>query len=85
MSIEISKTQEGLYIFNFLWFRPILNDLDFSGTHLESLRSDDMTEVFNGFRMETTFLTISIKTMFSELSEDFGNMSIMVVLVSRKD
>ena len=63
----------------------ILNDLDFSGIHLESLRSDDMTEVFDGLHMETTFLTISIKTMSSEPLEDFGNMSIMVVLVSRKD
>ena len=28
MLVEISKPQEGLYVFNLVGFRPILNDLD---------------------------------------------------------
>ena len=36
MSIEISKTQERLYIFNLSRFRPILDDLYFISCHGES-------------------------------------------------
>ena len=41
--VEISKTQERLYIFNLLRFRPILNDLDFIGCHGESTQREDIT------------------------------------------
>ena len=30
MTIEVSKTKEGLYVFNLLRFRPFMNDLDLS-------------------------------------------------------
>ena len=42
-SIEISETQERLYIFNLLRFRPILNDLYFIGCHGESTQREDIT------------------------------------------
>ena len=37
MSIEISKTQERLYIFNLSRFRPILNDLYFISSMVSPL------------------------------------------------
>ena len=43
MSVEISETQEILYIFNLLRFRPILNDMYFIGCHGESTRREDIT------------------------------------------
>ena len=42
-SVEISKTQERLYIFNLSRFRPILNDLYFIGCHGESTWREDIT------------------------------------------
>ena len=42
-SVEISKTQERLYIFNLSRFRPILNDLYFIGYHGESTQREDIT------------------------------------------
>ena len=43
VSIEISETQERLYIFNLSRFRPILNDLYFISCHGESTRREDIT------------------------------------------
>ena len=43
MSVEISKTQERLYIFNLSRFRPILDDLYFIGCHGESTQREDRT------------------------------------------
>ena len=43
VSIEISETQERLYIFNLSRFRPILNDLHFISCHGESTRREDIT------------------------------------------
>ena len=42
-SVEISKTQEGLYIFNLSRFRPILNDLYFISCHGKSTQREDIT------------------------------------------
>ena len=55
-SVEISKTQEGLYIFNLLRFRPILNDLYFIGCHGESTRREDITWIFNCLDMEEALI-----------------------------
>ena len=41
--VEISKTQERLYIFNLLGLRPILNDLYFIGYHGKSAWREDVT------------------------------------------
>ena len=43
MPVEISETQERLYIFNLLRFRPILNDLYFISCHGESTQGEDIT------------------------------------------
>ena len=41
--VEINKPQEGLYVFNLVGFRPILNDLDFVGSHGKSTQREDIT------------------------------------------
>ena len=41
--VEISKPQEGLYVFNIAGLRPILNDLDFIGSHGKSTQREDIT------------------------------------------
>src|ERR1700678_4492816 len=85
LSVEISKTQKRLNVLDFSWFRPVLYDFDLSRIHLKSVGSDHMTEIINRFHMKTTLFTVSIQTMFSEAFKHFGNMSVMFVLVTRKD
>ena len=41
--VEISETQERLYIFNLSRFRPILNDLYLISCHGESTWREDIT------------------------------------------
>ena len=43
MPVEISKPQEGLYVFNLAGLRPIMNDLYFVGCHGKSTRREDVT------------------------------------------
>ena len=40
-AVEISETQKGLNVLDFLWFRPILDSLDFSGRHLQTICGED--------------------------------------------
>ena len=60
MSVEISETQERLYIFNFSRFRPILNDLYFISCHSESTRREDITLIFDCLDMEETLIGVGI-------------------------
>ena len=43
MSVEISEPEEGLYVFNLVGFRPILNDLDLISSHGKSTWREDIT------------------------------------------
>ena len=43
MPVEISEPQEGLYGFNLVGLRPILNDLDFIGCHGKFTWREDVT------------------------------------------
>ena len=65
-------------ILNFLGFRPVLNDLDFSGIHAESAGTNDVPKVFHRIRVETTLVTIYKETMFLEASEYLFDMLLMV-------
>ena len=72
-------------IFNFIGFGPVLNDLDFSGIHAETARTDDVPKIFHRIRVETTLVTIYKETMFSEVSEYLFDMLLMVSHVVGKD
>jgi Integrase zinc binding domain len=65
-SIKISKTQKGLNVLDFSWFRLVLYDFDFGRIHLKSVGSDHMTEIVNGLRVEVTFLAICIQSVLVE-------------------
>ena len=56
MSVKVGKSKEGLHIFNFLGFRPILYDINFLGVHGKSIRGQDVSEVFNCLSMEKAFV-----------------------------
>ena len=59
-SVEISETQERLYIFNLSRFRPILNDLYFISCQGESTQGEDLTYIFDCLDMEETLIGVSV-------------------------
>ena len=42
MVVEISKSKEGLNVFDFMRFWPILNSLDFVSSHGQTIRREDV-------------------------------------------
>ena len=73
-AVEVSETQEGLNVLDFLWFRPILDSLDFSGRHLQTICGEDKAEVLDRVDREKTFIRADIKSVLSEASEYFSNV-----------
>src|ERR1700678_1757446 len=73
-AVEVSETQEGLNVLDFLWFRPILERLDFSGRHLQTICGEDKAEVLDRGDGEKAFIRADIKSVLSEVSEYFSNV-----------
>src|SRR5271168_594339 len=73
-AVEVSETQKGLNVLDFLWFRPILDSLDFSGRHLQTICGDDKAEVLDRVDREKTFIRADIKSVLSEALEYFSNV-----------
>ena len=84
-SVEVCKTQEGLKVLDFSGFRPILNGLNFSGEHGETIFGKNVAEVFNCISGEMTFVGAGIKFVLSESLEYFMDMSMMFLGVIRED
>ena len=76
--VEICKTKEGLYVFDFPRLGPFLYRLDLSGVHHESGRRQYISEVFDGVLVKGTFICTGIKSVISESSEYFADMFPMV-------
>src|SRR6202522_4116486 len=68
-AVEISETQKRLNVFDFLWFRPILDSLDFSGRHLQTILGEDETKVLDRVDREKTFIRADIKSVLSVVLE----------------
>src|SRR5271168_3228098 len=73
-AVEVSETQKRLNVLDFLWFRPILDSLDFSGRHLQTICGEDKAKVLDRVDREKTFIRADIKSVLSEASEYFSNM-----------
>jgi hypothetical protein len=73
-TIEIGKSEEGLYVLDFPGFGPILYDFNFVLCHLETIGTEDITEVFNGLLMEFTLVRTSVKTIRAEATQDLADM-----------
>jgi len=50
--VEVGEAKEGLNVPNFPWLRPILYGLDLRLVYGGSLGRENVSEVFNSFRME---------------------------------
>jgi len=66
MTVKIGEAKEGLDVFDFPRFRPILNDLSFVGSHSESFGRQHISEVFIGSDMELTFVCMGKKAVSSK-------------------
>ena len=46
-TVEVTKTKEGLYVFNLPRFRPFANDLDLIFGHCQAFSLQDVAKEFN--------------------------------------
>ena len=74
MTIEVGKTKEGLNVLDFVWFRPILDDLDFVGGHSQAVRREHISEVFTGSDVQFAFICTGKKAISAESAEYFPDM-----------
>ena len=58
--VEISETQEGLYVFDLSGLRPILNNLYFISCHGKSTQREDVTWIFNCLDIEETLISMDV-------------------------
>ena len=75
--IEVGEAKEGLNVLNFPWFRPVKNCLDFVLGHGELRWGKDISELFNGFQMPLTFLQFEVKSVSTEVLEDFPDLLVI--------
>lgn len=83
--VKVTETQKELNILDILGFWPVQDCLDFVRGHLEALRTEDVTEIFNSIKMILTFVCVSVKSMSMELLEDFLDMFSVFFQVIRVD
>src|SRR3979490_1562299 len=82
MSIEICESEEGLHIFDFSWFGPILDDFDLVFGHSKAIGQENLSEVFNGVYVEEAFVSVGIQVILLELLEYILNMlSVLLVKI----
>jgi len=74
-----------LNIFDFAWFWPINNGLNFGLVHEKSIRAEDVAKVFHGGLVKFALVGICIEAMFSESPKDFFDMLFVLGHVIRID
>ena len=77
-SIEVGKTQKGLYILDFSWLGPILDDIDLIAIHSESAWGQNITNILNHVLMKRTIVGVSIQLVIPQPEKDFADMLFMV-------
>ena len=71
-------------VLDFHGFRPVLNGLNFSRGHGETIFGKNVAEVFNCISGETIFVRVRVKSVLSELSEYFMDVFTMFLGSSEK-
>src|SRR5882724_13109763 len=74
-TVEVGKTEEGLDVFDFPGFWPILDDLDLVRGHGEAFGGQHVSEVFAGSDMELAFVCAGKQSISAEHAKYFLNMS----------
>ena len=82
MSIEICESKEGLHIFDFSWFWPILDDFGLVFGYSEAIGRENVSEVFDGVYVEEAFVSARVQVILLEPLEYISNMlSVLVQIV----
>ena len=81
MSIEVGEAKERLNIFDFVRFGPVEDSLNFALVHMESIRSENESEILDGRLGELAFFSLSVELMLSEASEYFTDVFLVVFWV----
>ena len=68
MSVEVGKSKERLDVFDFSWFGPLMDGLDFVFSHCETFGLQYITEEFDCVFVPFTFAGFSIESVFSKAS-----------------
>lgn len=77
--IKVGKPQERLDVLHFAGFRPVLDNLDFSRIHSQTVRRKKESKILNSILVKSTFVGSSVEPMFSESSENFLNMFAVII------
>src|SRR5467141_2017244 len=77
-TVEVGETKEGLNILDFPRFGPILDNLDLVWGHGEAFGRQHVSEVFAGSDVELAFVCMGKKSISTESSEYFPNMSFVL-------
>ena len=80
-SVEVGESEEGLYVADFPWFRPVEDGLDLVFGHSKSVDGEDVAKIFDGVLVEFALIGASVEAMLSESSEDFLDVLPMIVRV----
>ena len=80
-SVEVGEAEEGLNVLDVPRLGPIDDCLDLILRHVEAFRRKHVTQVLDSVCMKLTLVGTSVKTVFSEPSEDFSHVFRMVVRI----
>src|SRR5882724_3799016 len=83
--VEVGKAKERLDILDFLWYWPILDDLDFVWGHGEAFGGQHISKVFTGSDMELAFVCTGKKSVSAESAEYFPNVEFVLRNIVRID
>ncbi len=83
MAIKISKTKERLYILDFPQVRPVLDYLNFVGSHKQSFQSENVAQILHPILVEFTFFRFRIEAILLKALEDFFNLSAVSSCIGR--
>jgi len=75
--VEVGKSEERLNISNFPRFRPILNNLNFVGSHHKAFGRQHVSEVLAGSDVKFAFVCMGEKIISAKTAENFRNVLLM--------
>ena len=83
--VEVGEAKEGLYVFNFPRFRPLLDNFDFLIGHCQAEVCEYISEELNGISVPFAFICFGVETMFPKASEQFADVFLVLFEIVRID
>ena len=74
LTIEVGETKEGLNVLDFVWFQPILDNLDLIQGHSQAVGREHVSEVFAGSDVKLTFMCMGKESISTKSVGYFSDM-----------